>query len=44
MIRARNAGVRSVAALYGFGGEELEQLHPDHVIRDLSELLLLEAS
>jgi pyrophosphatase PpaX len=37
----KNAGVMTVAALYGFAGDRLLALHPDHVIRDLLELLSL---
>jgi pyrophosphatase PpaX len=35
----KNAGTRTVAALYGFGGERLLALNPDFAIRELSELL-----
>ncbi len=35
----KNAGVKTVAALYGFGGELLLELKPDYAIRDLRKLL-----
>jgi pyrophosphatase PpaX len=37
----KNASVRTVAALYGFGGERLLALNPNYVIRDLKELLTI---
>ena len=37
----KNAGVKTVAALYGFGGERLIGLEPDYAIRDLRELLTI---
>jgi len=33
----KNAGVRTVAALYGFGGEKLLDHKPDFAIRNLKE-------
>lgn len=37
----KNAGVRTVAALYGFGGERLLSLEPDYSIRNIRDLLHL---
>ncbi len=37
----KNAGVRTVAALYGFGGEHLRELGPDYSIQELRELLAI---
>ncbi|HET6402297.1 MAG TPA: HAD-IA family hydrolase [Candidatus Kapabacteria bacterium] len=37
----RNAGTKTVAALYGFGGERLRELDPDYAIEELKELLKL---
>ena len=35
----KNAGTKTVAALYGFGGERLLALEPDYAIRELRELV-----
>ncbi len=35
----KNAGVTTVAALYGHGSENLRDLEPDHVIESLPEIL-----
>ncbi len=37
----KNAGTKTVAALYGFGGERLLVLEPDYAIRELKELLVI---
>lgn len=34
----KNAGVKTVAALYGFGGERLRELDPNYLIYDIKEL------
>ncbi len=41
ILAGKNSGTRTVAALYGFGGESLLDLKPDYAIRDLKEFLLL---
>jgi pyrophosphatase PpaX len=41
IMAGKNAGTKTVAALYGFGGERLIALDPDFAIRDLQSLLLL---
>ncbi|HET8547944.1 MAG TPA: HAD family hydrolase [Bryobacteraceae bacterium] len=38
---ARNAGVRAVGVTWGLQPESLEQVPPDHVIRDMRELVPL---
>jgi len=41
-IRAgKNAGVRTVAATYGFGGPDVVKHNPDFVIDDIEDLLAL---
>jgi pyrophosphatase PpaX len=39
IMAGKNAGIKTVAALYGFGGEGLLSLDPDYSIRELKELL-----
>src|SRR5438874_2624275 len=39
IMAGKNAGVKTVAALYGFGGEALRRLAPDYSITDLIELI-----
>jgi len=39
IMAGKNAGTKTVAALYGFGGKQLLALHPDHQIMELKELL-----
>ena len=41
IMAGKNTGARTVAALYGFGGDSLLKLNPDYAIRDLKELLAL---
>jgi pyrophosphatase PpaX len=41
IMAGKNAGTKTVAALYGFGGERLLELGPDHAIGELKELLTL---
>jgi len=41
IMAGKNAGTKTVAALYGFGGERLRELGPDYSINELSELLTL---
>ncbi|SRR5579883_298611 len=37
----KNAGVKTIAALYGFAGNRLLSLKPDYAIKELKELLAL---
>ena len=39
IMAGKNAGTKTVAALYGFGGEALITLKPDYAVRNLMELL-----
>jgi pyrophosphatase PpaX len=39
VMAGKNAGTKTVAALYGFGGEPLRKLQPDYAIVELKELL-----
>lgn len=39
ILAGKNAGTKTVAALYGFGGESLRALKPDYAIQRLSEIL-----
>ena len=39
IMAGKNAGVKTVAALYGFGGEALRDLKPDYTIDSLEELV-----
>jgi len=39
ILAGKNAGIKTVAALYGFGGERLLELSPDFAIRELIELI-----
>ncbi len=39
ILAGKNAGTKTAAALYGFGGGTLLELKPDYVIRELKELL-----
>lgn len=41
IMAGKNAGTKTVAALYGFGGKQLKQLQPDVAISKLNELLNL---
>jgi pyrophosphatase PpaX len=41
IMAGKNAGTKTVAALYGFGGERLRELKPDHAIVELKELLTI---
>ena len=41
VMAGKNAGTKTVAALYGFGGERLRDLQPDYAIDDLKELLTI---
>jgi pyrophosphatase PpaX len=41
IMAGKNAGTKTVAALYGFGGERLRKLEPDYAIVELKELLTL---
>ncbi len=41
IMAGKNAGTKTVAALYGFGGERLRELQPDYAIRNLVELLVI---
>ncbi|MDP4200091.1 MAG: HAD-IA family hydrolase [Bacteroidota bacterium] len=38
IMAGKNAGVKTVAALYGFGGERLLELQPDYAIASLIDL------
>ncbi len=37
----KNAGTKTVGALYGFHGERIRESKPDHVIADISEIINL---
>jgi pyrophosphatase PpaX len=39
IMAGKNASIKTVAALYGFGGEGLLDLDPDYSIRELKDLL-----
>lgn len=41
IMAGKNAGTKTVAALYGFGGERLRLLNPDYAIVELKELLTI---
>ncbi len=41
IMAGKNAGTKTVAALYGFGGERLRELKPDYLIAELKELLTI---
>jgi pyrophosphatase PpaX len=41
IMAGKNAGTKTVAALYGFGGETLIELNPDYLIQNLGSLLRL---
>jgi pyrophosphatase PpaX len=41
MEAAKAADVKTVAALYGFAGEQLRTLEPDYVIQNIAELLAI---
>ena len=41
IMAGKNAGTKTIAALYGFSGERLLATNPDYAIRDLRELLAL---
>jgi len=41
IMAGKNAGTKTVAALYGFGGKRLQELDPDYAIEELKELLKL---
>jgi pyrophosphatase PpaX len=41
IMAGKNAGTRTVAALYGFGGKRLLDLKPDYAIDELGELLTI---
>lgn len=41
IMAGKNAGTKTVAALYGFGGELLRGLGPDYTIGELRELLTI---
>jgi pyrophosphatase PpaX len=41
IMAGKNAGTKTVAALYGFGGEGLRLLNPDYAIVELMELLTI---
>jgi pyrophosphatase PpaX len=41
IMAGKNAGTKTVAALYGFGGERLHDLQPDYAIADLKDLLAI---
>lgn len=39
ILGGRNAGVRTIGALYGFHGEKLRDFQPDFAINDISQIL-----
>lgn len=39
VLAAQNAGVRSIAAAYGFHGKVLSKLNPDYLIDDIGEIV-----
>jgi pyrophosphatase PpaX len=39
IMAGKNAEIKTVAALYGFGGERLLELKPDYAIRSLGDLI-----
>ncbi len=41
IMAGKNTGTKTVAALYGFGGEQLRELDPDYAIDELRELLTI---
>jgi len=41
IMAGKNAGTKTVAALYGFGGAQLVEFNPDYSIKVLGELLML---
>jgi len=43
ILAGKNAGTKTVAALYGFGGERLRELQPDYAIWELRQVLNLSA-
>lgn len=41
IMAGKNAGTKTIAALYGFGGERLRETQPDYAIKNLGEILTI---
>lgn len=39
ILAGKNAGTKTIGALYGFHGQSLIEVEPDHLVNDISEIL-----